>query len=126
MAEGIARKILGPNVDVASAGTHAHIRDPPAANAVKVLNDKFGVDISKHRSQSVNDVHIETFNYLVPLADIVLDDLKAYFPGLERRMLSSWNIDDPYGGDLYTYEVTAARLQEHMQGLALFLKKETQ
>jgi protein-tyrosine-phosphatase len=79
MAEGMAHKILGTNVYVESAGTHAHVRDPPAANAVKTMHDEFGVDISSHRSRSVNDVHIEDFDYIVPMADDVHEDLRLDF-----------------------------------------------
>ena len=122
MAEGIARKMFGADVHVESAGTHAHVRDPPAANAVKTMRDKFGVDISSHRSRSVNDVHIEQFDYVVPMADIVQDDLKASFPSLGGKLLPSWGIDDPYRGDLHTYEETAAKIQKHMEELSIFLK----
>jgi protein-tyrosine phosphatase len=122
MAEGIARKMLGANVHVESAGTHAHIRDPPASNAVKTMRDKFGVDISMHRSRSVNDVHIENFDYIIPMADDVHEDLKESFPGLAGRLMPSWGIDDPYGGDLPTYEETAAKIRKHMEQLSVFLK----
>jgi protein-tyrosine-phosphatase len=122
MAEGIARKIFGANVHVESAGTHAHVRDPPAVNAVKTMRDKFGVDISSHRSRSVSDVHIEQFDYVVPMADIVREDLKASFPSLGEKLLPSWGIDDPYRGDLHTYEETAAKIQKHMEELSIFLK----
>ena len=122
MAEGIARKMLGPNVHVESAGTHAHIRDPPATNAVKIMRDNFGVDISSHRSRSVNDVQIEDFDYIVPMADDVHDDLKKSFPNLDERLMPSWGINDPYRGDLYTYEETAAKIQKDMEQLARFLK----
>ena len=123
MAEGIARKMFGANVHVESAGTHAHVRDPPATNAVKTMHDKFGVDISSHRSRSVNDVHIENFDYVVPMADVVQDDLKQSFPSLGEKLRPSWGIDDPYRGDLRTYEETAARIQKHMEELSIFLKK---
>jgi len=85
MAEGIAREMFGANVHVESAGTHAHVRDPLATNAVKTMHDKFGVDISSHRSRSVNDVHIEDFGYIVPMADVVQDDLKESFPSLAKK-----------------------------------------
>jgi len=124
MAEGFAHIILATNVHVESAGTHAHVRDPPATNAVKTMRDQFGIDISSHRSRSVNDVHIEEFDYIVPMADDVRDDLKNSFPSLGEKLLPSWGIDDPYRGDLYTYEVTATRIQKHMEALAIFLKKE--
>ena len=122
MAEGMAHKILGTNVYVESAGTHAHVRDPPAANAVKTMRDEFGVDISSHRSRSVNDVHIEDFDYIIPMADVVQEDLKKGFPSLGEKLLPSWGIDDPYRGDLHTYEETAAKIHKHMEELSICLK----
>jgi len=122
MAEGMARKIFGTHAEVESAGTHAHLRDPPAANAVKTMRDKFGVDISSHRSRNVDQVHVEEFDYIVPMADLIREDLKVRFPNLGNRLLPSWGIDDPYGGDLWTYEVTADRIQKHMEELSSFLK----
>jgi protein-tyrosine-phosphatase len=123
MAEGIAHKILGSDVHVESAGTHAHIRDPPAANAVKTMRD-IGVDISSHRSRSVNHVHIEGFDYIVPMADDVHEDLKVDFPTLGDKLLPSWGIADPYRGDLHTFEETADKIQKHMRELSIFLKKK--
>lgn len=122
MAEGIARKMFGPNVHVESAGTHAHVRDPPATNAVKTMRDKFGVDISSHRSRSVDHVHIEDFDYIVPMADVVQEDLNKSFPSLGEKLMPSWGIDDPYGGDLHTYEETAAKIHKHMEELSILLK----
>jgi protein-tyrosine-phosphatase len=124
MAEGIANKILGPSVHVESAGTHAHVRDPPPVNAVKIMRDQFGMDISSHRSRSVYDVHVENFDYVVPMADGVREDLNRDFPNLGEKLLPSWGIDDPYHGDLFTYAVTASRIEKHMEELSRFLKKE--
>ncbi len=125
MAEGIARKILGSDVHVESAGTHAHIRDPPSANAVKTIRDEFGADISSHRSRNVKDAHIEDYDYIIPMNDLIGDDLRKSYPNLGEKLLPSWGIDDPYGGDLYTYEETATRIQKHMRDLSRFLKKES-
>jgi protein-tyrosine-phosphatase len=36
--------------------------------------------------------------------------------------MPSWEIDDPYRGDLFTYEQTAAKIQRHMQEISIFLK----
>lgn len=122
MAEGIARKMFGANVHVESAGTHAHVRDPPATNAVKTLRDKFGVDISSHRSRDVKEVHLEDFDLVVPMDQNVHEYLKENFPSLGEKLLPSWGIDDPYGGDLRRYEETAARIQKHVEELSFFLK----
>jgi len=124
MAEGLARKILGANVHVESAGTHAHPRDPAPVNAVRTMLDKFHVDISSHRSRSVDQVHVENFDYVVPMADNVREELKERFPDLGEKLLPSWGLDDPYHGDMFTYEVTADRILKHMQELSVLLKEE--
>ena len=124
MAEGIARKIFGPSVQVESAGTDAHVRDPPAANAVKTMRDKFGVDISSHRSRSVNDVHVEDFDFVVPMDENEREELKENFPTLGDKLMPSWAIADPYRGDLHTYEETAANIQKHMKELYSLITKE--
>jgi protein-tyrosine-phosphatase len=115
--------MFGAKVDVESAGTHAHIRDPPAANAVKTMRDNFGVDISKHRSRNVSDVHIENFDYVIPMADDVYDYLKETFPGLGDKLLPSWGIDDPYGGDRQIYEETADSIQKHVAELSSLVRE---
>jgi len=56
------------------------------------------------------------------MADDVHDDLKKSFPNLGERLMPSWGITDPYRGDLYTYEVTAARIQKDIEELARLLK----
>lgn len=122
MAEGIARQMFGNKIQVESAGTHAHVRDPPAANAVRVLQSKYGVDISSHRSRSVDHVHIEDFDYIVPMADDIHDYLKSNFPSLGSKLMPSWEIDDPYGGDMETYELTASKIRRHLQEISIFLK----
>jgi len=124
MAEGIARAMLGSEVEVRSAGTHAHIRDPPATNAVRTLREKLGVDISSHRSRNVDDVHVEQFDYVVPMADDIHEYLKEHFPNLDKKLLTSWDIADPYGGDRAVYDETAAKIQRHVEDLAEFLKNQ--
>jgi protein-tyrosine-phosphatase len=67
-------------------------------------------------------VHIEDFDYIVPMADFVQNDLKESFPSLGEKILPSWGIVDPYRGDLHTYEETAAKIQKHIEELSIFLK----
>jgi protein-tyrosine phosphatase len=122
MAEGIARRILGTSVQVESAGTHAYGRNPPTTNSVKIMRDKFGIDISSHRSRNVKEVHIESFDYVVAMDENVHEDLSGSFSSLGEKLMPPWSIDDPYGGDLGTYEETAARIQRHVEELSLVLK----
>ena len=63
MAEGLARALTAPNVEVASAGTH-----PAGVNplAIAVMRDR-GIDISAQRSKRVEDVP-GPFDYVITLA----------------------------------------------------------
>jgi len=54
----------------------------------------------------------------------VFEDLKERFPDLGEKLLPSWGLDDPYQGDMFTYEVTADRILKHMEELSVRLKKE--
>ena len=124
MAEGIAHKILGTNAHVESAGTHAYRSQRPTAEAVETMRDKFGIDISSHRSRNVRDLRIEDFDYIVPMDDNVHEELKRDFSGLGEKLMLSWSIVDPYGHNLSTYEEAAARIQKKMEELSVFLKNE--
>lgn len=121
MAEGIARNMFGTNAHVESAGTHPYGSEHPTVNAVKTMRDKFGIDISSHRSRNVKEVHIEDFDYIVPMDDNVHGDLKRGFSSLGEKLMPSWNIEDPNGGDLGTYEETAAKIEKHVEELSTVL-----
>jgi len=123
MAEGFAHKILGKDVHVESAGTHAYRGERPAAKAVETMLDKFAIDISLHRSQNVQDLRVEDFDYIVPMDYGIHEDLTRDFSGLGARLMSSWEIDDPYGRDILKYEEAAARIREKMEELSVFLRK---
>lgn len=81
MAEGLARKILGPAVEIQSAGSvpsgQVH---PRALDVMKTL----GIDLSHHRSKSIDDLpadFIDDLDYAITLcADeicpVVLSDAK--------------------------------------------------
>jgi len=55
VAEGLARSIFGPDVEIESAGSKPSYVNPFAVRALKEI----GIDISHHRSKSVNDLSPE-------------------------------------------------------------------
>lgn len=76
MGEGLFRKEGGAEYEVASAGT-APSRVRP--EAVQVMND-IGIDISGHRSKSVDEFAGQHFDYVVTVCDNARDQCPA-FPG---------------------------------------------
>ncbi|MFD1318426.1 arsenate reductase (thioredoxin) [Loigolactobacillus zhaoyuanensis] len=63
MAEGFARKILGKQWRVASAGIEVHGLNP---NAVKVMAEK-GIDIAKNKSKLVDTDYLNSSDLVVTL-----------------------------------------------------------
>lgn len=65
MAEGLLRHMAGDRYDVFSAGTHPTALNP---NAVSALAD-LGIDISHHRSKSVDEFATQSFDYIITVCD---------------------------------------------------------
>ncbi len=87
MAEGLARYLVAPGVEVASAGTRPVDVNPLA---VDVMWDR-GIDISRQRSKGIGDVPGD-FDYVITLCD----DAALECPAVPaRRALLHWPIPDP-------------------------------
>ncbi len=89
MAEGLARALAVPGVEVASAGTKPN---PKGVHpfAVEVLRER-GLDIRKQWSKKLEDVPGE-FDYVITLCD----DAAQNCPVLPaRRARLHWSIPDP-------------------------------
>lgn len=88
MAEGILRHIAGGRFDVESAGVApSHVR-PEAIEAMREI----GIDISRHRSKSVNEFTGQTFDYIITVCDNAAENCPV-FPGKAERI--HWSFDDP-------------------------------
>ena len=87
IAEGFARRLLGDEVGIYSAGTAPAGLNPLA---VEVMREK-GIDISRHRSKSLAEVPAE-FDYVVTLCGEAAEACPA-FPAQVRRI--HWPLPDP-------------------------------
>ena len=88
MAEGLLRHDAGDRFDVFSAGTRPTQVRPEAITVMQEL----GIDISGHRSKSVDEFTGQAFDYVVT----VCDNAKAscpVFPTGTRQI--HWSLDDP-------------------------------
>ena len=88
MAEGWARHLKGNLIDPYSAGIENHGLDP---NAVIVMQEA-GVDISGHRSKTLEDLAGIEFDYVVTVCDRARESCPI-FPGKTRVIHR--NFDDP-------------------------------
>jgi arsenate reductase len=65
MAEGVLRDIAGDRFEVFSAGTRPTGLNPNAVTAM----EEIGIDISRHRSKSVDEFGGQQFDYVITVCD---------------------------------------------------------
>jgi arsenate reductase len=88
MAERFFRHETGGSCDVFSAGTNpSQVR----LEAIAVMND-IGIDISCHRSKSVDEFIGQEFDYVITVCDHARE-LCPVFPGRTKHL--HWSFDDP-------------------------------
>lgn len=85
MAEGLLRHMAGDLFEVFSAGTSPVVLNP---NAVAALKD-LGIDISSHRSKSVEEFAGQQFDYIVTVCDNAKESCPIV-PGRGKRIHHSF------------------------------------
>lgn len=89
MAEGLARSLAAPGVEVASAGTKPNPKGVHPL-AIEMLREK-GINASSHRSKHIDDLQGE-FDYVITLCDSAAQECPTY-PA--RRSRLHWGLTDP-------------------------------
>jgi arsenate reductase len=88
MGEGLFRHEGRGAFEVASAGTKpSHVRP----EAIAVMRE-LGIDISGHRSKSVDEFAGQAFDYVVTVCDNARDSCPAFPAGTARI---HWSLEDP-------------------------------
>jgi arsenate reductase (thioredoxin) len=90
MAEGILRHDGAGRLEVESAGTKPSTVRPEAIEAMREI----GIDISGHRSKSVDEFAGEAFDYVVTVCDNARESC-PYFPAKTRMIHRAY--EDPAG-----------------------------
>lgn len=88
MAEGWLRHLAGDRFEVFSAGTHPTSVHPLA---IQVMDER-GVDLSAHRSKSVDEFLGQAFDYVITVCGSANEECPL-FPGPAQRL--HWDIEDP-------------------------------
>jgi arsenate reductase len=88
MAEGLLRNMAGEKFEVFSAGTKPVGLNPNAVAAMK----EAGIDISNHRSKSVDEFAGQQFDYVITVCDNAKESCPI-FPGGGARIHQSF--EDP-------------------------------
>jgi arsenate reductase len=90
MAEGLGRMLLGDRVSVQSAGSAPSQVNPCAVEVMAEL----GVDLSAHRSKSVESIDPATVHTVITLC---AEEVCPAFLGQARRL--HWPVPDPASDD---------------------------
>ena len=76
IAEGLMRSLYGDRYEAYSAGAEKTAVNPHAIEAMK----RAGIDISNHRSKSIEEFRGELFDYVVTVCDNARESC-PFFPG---------------------------------------------
>jgi arsenate reductase (thioredoxin) len=88
MAEGLLHHMSGDRFEVESAGTIATFVRP---QAIAIMSE-IGIDISEHRSKSLDEFLDTPFDYVITVCDNA-NETCPMFPGPAKRI--HWSFDDP-------------------------------
>jgi arsenate reductase len=88
MAEGLLRHDAGDQFEVASAGVAPTQVRPEAIEVMREV----GIDISGHRSKSVDEFTDAEFDYVITVCDNANEQCPI-FPGKTQRI--HWSFEDP-------------------------------
>lgn len=110
MAEGLLRHDAGDRFEVASAGVSPHHVRPEAMEAMRDV----GIDISTHRSKSVDEFSGKEFDYVITVCDNANEQCPV-FPGSTKRI--HWSFDDPAAaeGDKDTKRAVFRRVRDEIR-----------
>ena len=85
MAEGFFNAYSNGNVTVRSGGTHPSHVNPFAVRAMAEI----GIDISHHRSKSIQEFYGETFDFVITVCDKAKEEC-PFFPGAKQTFHHSF------------------------------------
>ncbi len=88
MAEGLCRHLRGDSIECASAGIETHGLNP---SAVRVMAE-MGIDISGHRSKTIDDLGDAGFDYVVTVCGHAHETCPRF---LARKSIVHRGFDDP-------------------------------
>src|SRR5262249_45279107 len=112
MAEALIRARSGGAVEAHSAGSHPKPMHP---NAVRVMREEHGLDLSKHVSKHLDVLHGKRFDFVISLCDRVRE-VCPEFPGHPETI--HWSIPNPAAEDAAA-DATYPRFQQTAVEIAI-------
>lgn len=123
MAEGILRHLGRGSVDVYSTGTRPTEVHPLAVRAMAEI----GVDISQHRSKSLDEFLGQSFDYIITVCDRIKEACPT-FPGDPERI--HWSFADPAAAEgteqtrYWAFKLTSSELLTMIRFLLITIERD--
>jgi protein-tyrosine-phosphatase len=114
MAEGIANILFTKSVLAESAGIAAANENSAAPEAVHVVRENYGGDISSHRSRHVDVIPLEEFDFIIAMDTMVYNYLDK-LDDVQAARLYGWDIEDPIGLGVWAFEDAALKIEQRME-----------
>ena len=93
MAEAMAKKILGDNVFIESAGISTS-EEKPLEEVIDFMQKAYGIDVSVHRSRNFKDLEMDLYDCVFVLDKTAYYILKYNYK-IPSDKLVLWEIQDP-------------------------------
>jgi len=110
MAVGLASKLLPGNFSFDSAGIATILGSEAKPNAINVMQNEYGIDISNHKTKDIETINLDKFDIIVAMDQYVFDELTSRYE-LIHKILYKWNIDDPFPADHQRYKNCAINIE---------------
>ena len=133
MAEKLLkRKIEDRNISdklaVYSSGIYAYPDDRSTYEAIKIMNDEYGIDLTKHRATHIRESNIEEMDLILCMTSSHKNTLDLLYQNIKNRIFLikeyvglNGDVEDPYGGTLNIYSSCAKELNDYID---MLLNKE--
>ena len=123
LAEVISQSLYADRVEARSAGV-APAPGRPFEEAIDVAKRFYKRDISKHRPRHVLDFPVGEFDYIIAMDSTVFMRLTA-MPEIPKEKLYGWEIPDPAGLGVETYEKVARLIEQEIEKFLELRERET-
>lgn len=111
MAVGLASKLLTGNFSFDSAGIDTSFGRVANPNAINVMQNEYGIDISNHKTKDIETINLDRFDIIIAMDQYVFDELTSRYE-LKYKIVYKWNIDDPFGPDYQRYKICAIDIEK--------------
>ncbi len=136
MAEGILKKYLNSDkFNVISAGTNTTDGFPASSFVIEICKEN-GIDISRHKSKSINKNIVQKSDIILVMEEEHFLAIKRYFPSVIKKTFLlkkfpewsedidfTYNIDDPISYDFEEYGEIFNEIEHEVKRIIPELKK---